>query len=576
MNSLLKKSWKIKTPLTDIPLLERITAHREVKLDEELSELHSPWSMKGMSKAVERIERAIQDQERIMIFGDYDVDGVCGATILYLGLKELGANVSVRLPHREKDGYGLNTKVLDECLELGVTVVITVDCGISNVKQVEYGKERGLDIIVTDHHSIPAKLPDAYAILNPKQVDCEYPEKDIVGSVVGYKLICALNLSLRGTKQSVLGEIASSAALPRNNNHDLAMTDLLDLAALATVADCAPLKGENRLIVKQGLLQFAQTKHRGLRKLAESFNLVQIPVNSQLSLVTSYDLGFKIAPCINAAGRLEDPMIAFQMMLGDEEKAMELRTMNQERQEIVKTAIEEALDIVETKHAHDSILVIHAEHWQPGIIGLLAGKLCERYHRPVICLTKHEQKYVGSCRSIPEINIIERLQEHADLFLNFGGHAQAAGLSIEPTKLGELRQKMMTSIDEFLKTHPITPYISIDTEVISSEITLGNVQALARLEPFGMGNPKPKFLLRNIRIDQSRPVGGDKTHLQLTLRHGEKFFKGIAFQMAEHEAQLQLWKHIDIICQLNKNEFNGKITVDLQMIDARAHHKSPL
>lgn len=352
--------------------------------------------------------------------------------------------------------------------------------------------------------------------------------------------------------------------------------DLLDLAALATVADCAPLKGENRLIVKQGLLQFGNTKHRGLRKLAESYDLIDSSsgTNAPRRVPTSYDLGFKIAPCINAAGRLEDPMIAFQMMMGDEDKAMELRTMNQERQDIVKVAIEEALEIVESKHANDSILVIHSETWQPGIIGLLAGRLCERYHRPVICLTKHEKKYVGSCRSIPEINIIERLQAHADLFLNFGGHAQAAGLSIAPEKLDELRTKMISNIDDFLKTNPITPYISIDTEINTEEISLENVAKLMTLEPFGMGNPKPKFLLKNLQLEQSRPVGGDKTHLQLTLRQGDRFFKGIAFQMAEHEKTLQEWQTIDIICQLNKNEFNGKTTVDLQLIDARKRDSS--
>lgn len=541
--SLLNKTWKIKTPYQNIPLLERITHHRGWDPKKDLQELHSPWSLKDIEKAVERIQRAITNQERIIIFGDYDVDGVTGATILYLGLKELGANVSVRLPHREKDGYGLNTRVLDECKLLDVSLVITVDCGISNVKEVEYGKQLGLDIIITDHHSIPSQLPDAFAILNPKQIDCQYPEKDIVGSVVAFKLICALFEA---------------------TNYQLQTTNYLDLAALATVADCAPLRGENRLIVKKGLLQFAKTEHRGLRKLADSYELLNSP-----KPLSSYHLGFLIAPCINAAGRLEDPMIAFKMMMGDEEKAMELRTMNQERQDIVRTALGEASEQVEKYHQNDPILVFWGEHWQPGIIGLLAGRLCERYHRPVVCLTRHEEKYVGSCRSIPEINIVERLQAHEDLFLNYGGHAQAAGLSIAPEKLEELRARLLKDVGEFVKNNPITPALSVDTEITSDEITLATLADLSQLEPFGMGNPTPKFLLKNLALQQTRKVGADQTHLQLTLEQEKRVFKGIAFQFSEHEQQLNEWKNIDVICQLNKNEFRGKVSVDLQVVDAR-------
>ncbi|MDP3975820.1 MAG: single-stranded-DNA-specific exonuclease RecJ [bacterium] len=556
MPSLLNKAWKIKTPHSDSSLISRVCAHRELKLESELSELHSPWALKDIDKAVARLERALKDQERIMIFGDYDVDGVTGASILYLGLKDLGALVSVRLPHREKDGYGLNTRVLDECKQLGVPIVITVDCGISNVKEVEYGKELGLDIIITDHHAIPPQLPKAFAILNPKQVDCQYPEKNICGAVVAFKLLMALSERIKSTVA------------------DLSDT-FLDMAALATVADCMPLTGENRLIVKRGLLQFQQTKHRGLRTLLQSYNLINNPklqtTNYELRTPTinSYDLGFKIAPCINAAGRLEDPMIAFKMMMGDEETALQLRGINEERQEVVKSALEEASAQVERDHLNDPILIFWGETWQPGIIGLLAGKICEKYHKPVICLTRHEHKYVGSCRSIPEINIVETLQRHEDLFLNYGGHAQAAGLSIAPQRLDELRQRLIAEVAAFMKKNPIEPYLSIDTEILAEEITLKNTQLLDRLEPFGMGNTKPKFLLKNLTIAEARPVGKDQTHLQLQLSNGKQVFKGIAFQMAEHQQTLRDWKTVDLVCQLNRNEWNGKTSVDLQVVDAR-------
>ncbi len=553
MNSLLQKSWIIKTPYELIPVMDRVTRHRSLDLENELTELHSPWTMKGMKKAIERIAQGIKDEERIMIFGDYDVDGVCGASILYLGMKELGANVSVRLPHRERDGYGLNMKVIEECLELGVKILITVDCGISNVKQVAYGMSKGIDVIVTDHHSIPNVLPKAFAVLNPKQKDCEYPEKEIVGSVVAFKLLSALS---------------AHHQQPTTSNQ---LYQFLDLAALATVADCAPLRGENRLIVKLGLEQMRETKHRGLRKLLDSY-----PDTSNQKPITSYHLGFKIAPCINAAGRLEDPMMAFSMMLGDEAMALELRELNEERQGIVKSALEEALKIVEQKHSKDPVIVIWHQQWQPGIIGLLAGKLCEHYGRPAICLTLHGDKYVGSCRSIPEINIVDELRQCEDLFIGYGGHAQAAGLSILEKNLEPFRNRLHRSIGERLKDRPLEPALFIDTEIMPEEISLATSRQLTSLEPFGMGNHKPKFLLKAVTVLETRIVGKDLTHLQLSLATSEgEVMKGIAFQMAEHQSMLESWKIIDLVCQLNKNEWNGKVSIDLQLVDARQSGESP-
>lgn len=544
LQSLLGKQWKLKSEYDNSKSLrDRICAHRDIDPKTELQELHDPWTLKDIEKAVLRVQEAIKNQEKIMIFGDYDVDGVSGASILYLGLKEMGAQVSVRLPHREKDGYGLNTKVLDECQSLGVGLIITVDCGISNVKEVQYGNDLGLEIIITDHHAIPPTLPNAYAILNPKQEDCQYPDKEVCGTVVAFKLILAI------------AEREKSSLNPN---------DYIDMAALATVADCMPLKGENRLIVKKGLLQFKQTKHRGLRTLLESYDLTgnDKPINS-------YHLGFNIAPCINAAGRLDDPLIAFKMMLGDSIKAMELRNINSERQEVVKVALEEAMAQVEAHHLDDPILIFWADNWQPGIVGLLAGRLCERYHKPTICLTRHEEKFVGSCRSIPQINIVERLQAHEELFLNYGGHAQAAGLSILEKNLETLREVLIKDISQYIEENPIIPTLSIDTEVVSEELSLKEVESLVSLEPFGIGNPKPRVLIKNILLESSRPVGKDQNHLQLRFISNGKNFKGIAFQMAEHQEMIESWGKIDIVCQMNKNEFRGNSTVDLQLIDAR-------
>jgi len=262
-------------------------------------------------------------------------------------------------------------------------------------------------------------------------------------------------------------------------------------------------------------------------------------------------------------------MIAFKMMIGDTEKALELRQMNLDRQEIVRTALEEAIEQVEKFHQDDPILIFWAENWQPGIIGLLAGRLCEKYYRPVICLTRHEEKYVGSCRSIPEINIVEKLQANEDLFLNYGGHAQAAGLSIVPEKLEELRTRLIHDIKIQIDESPIQPYLSLDTEIMVNEIDLETVENIKTLEPFGMGNPTPKFLFKDVEIKQVRAVGQEKTHLQFGFQHQGRPFKGIAFQFAEHEDKIKEWKKVDIACQLNRNEFRGNVSVDLQVVDMR-------
>ncbi len=541
-NSISGKAWEVKTPLDSRSLFERLGDHRDISTDKDL-QFYSPWLLKDMDKAVERIKKAIDAEERIMVFGDYDVDGVTGSSILYLGMKDLGAKVSVRLPHREKDGYGLNTKVLDECKKLGVSLVITTDCGISNVKEVAYGNEQGLEIIITDHHSIPPEIPAAYCILNPHQEGCEYPEKHICGAVVAFKLLQALQEKLGTSDQTTSNQY-------------------LDMAALATVADCMPLRGENRLIVKKGLLQFEQTQHRGLRTLMDSYDLKGKPLNS-------YHLGFNIAPCINAAGRLEDPLIAFKMMIGDTEKALELRGINEERQLIVLSALEEATALVEEKYIDDPILIFWAEDWPPGIVGLLAGRLTERFHKPSICLTHHEDKYVGSCRSIPEINIVEALQRHEDLFMNYGGHAQAAGLSIKGDKLEELRKRLIKDIGAWVKENPITPKIYVDTEITADEVTLNSIHELSQLEPFGMGNPKPKLLLKNLKVNETRVVGKEQNHLQVFLNDGKRQHKAIAFNIAEHSEEILKMKTIDVVCQLNKNEFRGNTSADMIIQDIK-------
>lgn len=535
------KIWKIKSPKTHESLLNRVSKHRKLKLDEELTELHSPWLLKNIDKAVTRLEAAITNQERIMVFGDYDVDGVTGATIIYLSLKHLTNQVSIRLPHRERDGYGLNMKVIDECHQNDVKMIITVDCGISNVKEIAYAESLGINVIITDHHDIPLELPNAYAILNPQQKDCEYPEPKICGAVVGFKAM-----------QALFEHVGRSA-----NELDKYM----DMAAMATIADCMPLRGENRLIVKRGLKQFEQCEHRGLKKLVD--------LRLEGKRITSEGIGFFVSPSINAAGRITEPTFALDMMIGNseaaEKRAEELVAINEERRKIQKNHLS---SFIEQADPEATIHIHWSDEWPGGINGLLAGELCKKFHRPAICLAKSEEHYTASCRSIPGINILEVLQKHEDLFIKYGGHAPAAGFSIKPEKLEEMKARLTQEVETLLQENPIIPTLHLETELNPEELTLESVQSIMQLEPFGMGNPKPQFLVSGFEVVETRPVG-DGTHLSMTLKKGEQSYRCIAFGKAEHEEQLKAWKHIDIACRISENEFRGKTSLSIQVVDAR-------
>lgn len=536
------KVWQVSSPNTKLPLIERITQHRKLKLDEELTELHSPWLLKNIDTAVKRLEQAIQSKERIMVFGDYDVDGVTGATIIYLSLKKLTNEVSIRLPHRDRDGYGLNTKFIDECYKNQVKVIITVDCGISNVAEIAHAESLGIHVIITDHHDIPLEIPNAYAILNPQQEDCNYPEAKVCGAVVGFKAM-----------QALFEHVGKDP-----NELDI----YLDMAAMATIADCMPLRGENRLIVKKGLKQFEQCQHRGLKKLVES--------KLGGKRITSEGIGFWVAPSINAAGRINEPTAALDMMIGNseaaEKKALELSEINEERRSILKNHLQ---DVINQVNPDDSLHIFWSETWPSGINGLLAGELCKKFHKPAICLTKSGEHYTASCRSISGINIVEVLQKHDELFIKYGGHAAAAGFSIAPENLEIMKEKLTADIGQFLKENPITPTLYLETQLNESELNLDTIGVIEQFEPFGMGNPKPQFLLRNVEVIHTKPVGEDQTHLSLTIRKGTQEFRCIAFGQAEHEELLKQWEQIDIACKLSRNEFRGNVSLNIQVVDAR-------
>lgn len=506
-------------------------------LNPSLMDLHDPYRMEGMESAVKLIRRAVAAGDRIMIFGDYDADGVCATSILLETLTELGAQVSFRLPSRQKDGYGLNENAVREISEKA-KLLITVDCGISNRAEVALAKELGMTVIVTDHHQLPEALPEADAVLNP--LIGNYPCPFLCGAGVALKICQAL----QGT-----------AGLEKR----------LDLAAIATVADIVPLMDENRVIVREGLERIRKTGRPGLKALL-GFSGTAGPLQADA-------LAFRLGPRLNAAGRLGDASLAVRLLLtGIPEKAADtagkIEEMNRQRQNMEREITAAALaQMTESpSFGEDRILIAAGEGWNPGLIGLAAGKICERFYRPSVVLSLPEDggPAVGSCRSIPGVNIFELLRDCEDLLVRFGGHAQAAGLTVARENIPALRERMNRILREQIDAAVFVRTLDYDLEVPFRNWTAETLAELDLLEPTGYGNPVPVFLLSGAQVQSIRRVGRDLSHLQLQLLTPEStLVKGIAFSMGEEAEKDHL--DIDVLYRPVRNEFNGRTSIEAQI-----------
>jgi single-stranded-DNA-specific exonuclease len=560
--SVLGKKWVIKNTDEKSGVLDKICKNRGLKdpddlrefLNSDLKDLHDPFLFKGMKRAVERVEKAVKNNERVIIYGDYDVDGISGSAILYLTLQHLGAQVSYRLPHRVDDGYGLNDKFINEFEKIGVGLVITVDCGISNYKQVQLAKEKGIDVIITDHHTIPLTYPEAaYEVLHPCRKGGKYPFKGLTGAGVAFKFAHAL--LMRDGHEEKDNELIFA---------------LLDLASLGTVADLGPLVGENRLIVKKGLELLPNTKWEGLKFLQE---IAGVKSSDQMN---SSVIGFQIAPRINAAGRIDSPYFALQLLIqnGDSETAeklaQKLEELNRKRQDMLRKAVEEAENRVTERFAKEGekkIIIEYDKYWHSGIIGLIAGKLADKYCRPVIILQDFGDYLVASARSTDFFNIIEAITKFSKYLDHFGGHAQAAGFNIKKENLENFINEITEFTEETLKDTELMPSLAIDCEIRPSEIswdTLGFIESLA---PFGVANENPTFLLKNITLRSARPVGRDNKHMSLEINTGEDSIRGIAFNMGKFENFTREHKSLDLICKLERNVWNGNESIQLSILD---------
>ena len=510
------------------PVIARLIRNRDVVGEEKIKEyllgtidtIPSPWLMKDMKKAVDILEKKIQQQAKIRIIGDYDIDGVTSTYILLKGLTRIGANVDTYIPDRVADGYGIHEHLIDRAESDKIDTIVTCDNGIAACAEIQMAKEKGMTVIVTDHHDIPYReengerrviLPPADAILNPKQYDCLYPNKNLCGAVVAFKYITALYERFDIQKKE--------------------LEDYYELVAIATVGDVMDLQGENRILVKEGLRRLQNTKNKGLQELIRANNLED-------SKITAYHIGFVLGPCINASGRLDTAARSLALLNAPTKEeaaklAGDLTALNQSRKALTEKGKEEAIQLIETTELkNDRVLVVYLPECHESLAGIIAGRLREKYHKPAFVLTRGEKCAKGSGRSIESYSMYDELVKCADLMVQFGGHPMAAGLSIEEENIEKFREQLNQNCT--LTEEDLRPKIVIDVAMPIFYITKELVEQISLLEPFGKGNVKPIFAQKGLRVLDSNIIGKNKNVVKLKLLDPQgAIIEGIYFGEAD-------------------------------------------
>ena len=503
--------------------------------------LNDPALMPGIDRATARLETAISAGEMIAVYGDYDLDGISATALLVTGLERLGAKVIPHIPHRLSGGYGLKTASLKRLQERGCGLVVSVDCGITAVREVAQAWRGGLDIIITDHHTPLAKIPDAVAILNPKLKGSRYPFAELTGVGVAFSLLRAL-FGARGREAE--------------------LDDCLDLVALGTVADIAPLVGENRVLVRRGLKLMNETPRAGIRAMIESTKL-------RAGELTSESIGWVLAPRLNAAGRLVHAMASYNLLItGDETAAADLATKldrrNRERQQLTVSALSGARELALAEGPDEFIICADAS-FAPGVVGLVAGRLCEEFYRPSAVVSLGEKTSHGSCRSIPEFNIVRALDACRELLEEYGGHAAAAGFTVANENLPALEAALKARAAEALAGVELMPSLEVDMEVPLADLSAEVFRATAKLAPFGEGNPLPVFLSRWVPVTECLTMGADGAHLRLKLDGGGRRWEAVAWRQGGCSAAIS--KHLDIVYNLETDYWNGEARQRLNILD---------
>ncbi|MBI3578144.1 MAG: single-stranded-DNA-specific exonuclease RecJ [Ignavibacteriales bacterium] len=555
---------KLSDELTVSPLLAEILVRRGIDTFESartffrptLDDLHDPFLMDTMRQAVDRIMRALDSKEKILIYGDYDVDGTNGTALLWTFLKSIHADVQYFIPDRIKDGYGLSNVGIERAKELGVTLLISVDCGITAISQVELARTLGIDVVICDHHEPGDPLPNAYAILDALKPSCHYPYKHLCGCSVGFKLIQAL--SQQESIRSILSESKENS-----------LYSYLDFVTLATTADIVELKGENRTMVKLGLERINSNPRPGIRALIETSGL-------KPGRITAGQIVFVLAPRINAVGRLGNAMRAVELLTCDTyERALELAQVfeeeNRNRRKIDEDTFLEAQSIVEQflDVENEGAIILHQERWHPGVIGIVASRLVERYYRPTIMMTTVDGVAKGSARSVAGFDIYQALKRCEDTIKQFGGHKYAAGLSVEIDKLDEFKEAFNLVAKELLTEELLTPEIKIDSEIPLTELTPKFVRILSQFAPFGPGNMRPVFVARGVEVYGAPRIVGNN-HLKFKIRTNGHVFDAIGFNLGNLISRVPAGrKDLSLAFSLDEGEFAGETFPQLKIRDLK-------
>ncbi|RPF55526.1 single-stranded-DNA-specific exonuclease RecJ [Aquisalibacillus elongatus] len=551
-----KMNWVVHkaeyTPDIDLPVsnvIKRMLARRGIQSTDEanqflhadVNDLHDPFQFEDMNKVVDRVNQAIVNEEQILIFGDYDADGVTATSVLVRTLRQLGAQVNYYIPNRFTEGYGPNEAAFKEASAAGINLIITVDTGIAAPNEAKVAKELGMDLIITDHHEEQDEMPEAFAILHPRLAN-NYPFDYLAGVGVAFKLAHAL-----------LGEIPK---------------ELLALVAIGTVADLVPLKGENRVLVKNGLKELKHTNIPGLRALMD--------VGKIEDHVTEDSIGFILGPRLNAVGRLQDASLAVDLLLEEDEMvaqdmASEIDELNKERQKIVSELAEEAFEEIESHYRDDKVLVLAKEGWNPGVLGIVASRIVNKYYKPTIVLgiDPETNEAKGSARSIPNYDIFKNGMELRHLFLQFGGHAQAAGMTVSVDQIDTLRQALNKQADSILSDEDFRPSLEVEGEVDWEEVDLDFPRQLQYLAPYGMGNTKPYFQINHLTLMDIRKIGAKKNHIKLNAQSDSNQIEMVGFQLGDVADQLTPGSKIDVVGEIEVNEWNGHRKLQIKLKDIR-------
>ena len=562
------KRWEFPKPITPqveqelaqySPIMRKILFNRDITTNEAAQryiqalppEENDPRKIMNIPLAVDLICNALEKDTPIVIYGDYDVDGVTATALLTQVLKSLGAKVHGYIPNRFDEGYGLNIEALDSIYDEGARLVITVDCGIRSPLEVAHAQKRGLDMIITDHHHPGETLPPAAAVVDLKQKGESYPDKDLSGVGIAYKLASALVMSIK-TREF------SQRQIPP-------MTDYLDLVALGTVADVSPMQGENRHLVRQGLMHLTRPHRQGIQSLMGVTGLTGKRINAE-------HIGFILGPRLNAAGRLDSAMAALNLLMTQDVQqaaylAQVLDVQNTERQKITKKIQEMAEELALSKEPEAPLLFAAHQDFNAGVVGLAASRLTDKFYRPAIVAHQDDEFTRASCRSIPELHITDVLDQCADLLLQHGGHAAAAGFTVRTKDLPELEQRLFSIVREKLKDTDLRPSLQADAEVNLVELRPELLKELDSMQPTGSGNPPATFVSRGLKVLHSRTVGRENTHLKLAVSDGHITYDAIAFRQGHWRANMPT--HIDIIYQFELNEYNGRKMLQLNVSDLK-------